>query len=192
MRRFNFITPKRIKRVRLLTPEEAAAHPAMPDEAWAKGHQAGYRSGMWAAELEARRTKAKAAAETALLTGKIQNLHQLLFSVAEEHLPYMMSEILSRILSHHQFTEEEIFNEIRSVIEQLKQASKIEIECNPTDMEMIKTRLEAIGASLPQSRIEWKENENLQPGEYILRSDLGEIDGRRLERMARVNSALCL
>jgi flagellar biosynthesis/type III secretory pathway protein FliH len=111
-------------------------------------------------------------------------------AVAVQNIPQLLLAALSRVMNHHRFTDEELGVEVEGLIREVSQSSSITIECSEENYETLKNRVETLGSSLTQGQIVWKMNPSLQNGEYVLQSDLGIVDGRRVARVSKVRLAL--
>lgn len=157
-------------------------------ENYDKGWEAGYKAATWKAELEAKQQSQQQAAEAAEWIKRLNSMHEELLKLVSTHLPQLLLCALSKVIQHHKFTDEEIFQEIQAMIQELSLAKSISIECSQEDMENLQKRLDSL--SLTQGQVQWTANPSFQSGEYVMQSDLGVLDGRRSTKIAHVHAAL--
>jgi len=187
MTSFNLALPKGIKTIGLEKFKTSSA--TFPD-AYQDGFTAGYQAGQWKAALEAQQQRELLAQQGQAVLQKMEKLHQELYSIVSQHLPQLLLAALSRVLQHHRFTDEELVREVQTLVKELAQADQISIECSPVDLALLKERVDGIGVSWTQGQLLWKENPLLQQGEFILQSDLGTVDGRRIAKINQVMLAI--
>ena len=72
----------------------------------------------------------------------------------------------------------------------MEQAGRISLECCAADAEGLADQLHI--AQIVPDNTKWslEVNETLQSGEFILKSDLGDVDGRHLSRIRQIHLAL--
>jgi flagellar biosynthesis/type III secretory pathway protein FliH len=160
------------------------------EEAYQRGFDAGYRAGQLVAEAELNAQSKVASDKISQLLSVVERLRDELGEVVISHLPQLLQIALMRVMEHHKFTTEEIQNEVESILKELALAKKIEIQCFEGDLKLLQEHMAKIGTSLTQAAIIWTVNKDLRAGEFILESDLGVFDGRRLTRAAQVQVAL--
>jgi flagellar biosynthesis/type III secretory pathway protein FliH len=192
MHSFSLAIPSKITRVSLVKTSQVRTKDASGDskEAYQKGFDSGYQAGLWQAQLEAEKQRNQLRSQVEHVLSNLNNLHEELKGIAVQNLPQLLLASLSRVMNHHRFTDEELGKEVEELIREVSQSSSIVIECSNEDHEALKNRVEILGASLTQGQIIWKTNPSLQNGEYVLQSDLGVVDGRRVARLAKVRMAV--
>ncbi len=170
---------------------ETPALPALSDEAFAAGHDAGYKAGQRLAAVEAAKAEELRKREIARVLASMSVLSEKYLDTATGHLGELLLLALDRIFVSNPYTAEDVAKEVGGLITEVRQSAKIRIECHPEDMTALQSAMDSSGASLVRdSRIEWVENPSLAAGEYLLESDLGTVDGRKLTRAAKVRTAL--
>ena len=187
----DIVMPIRIQRV------EKAAEPA-PDApggpsvqtVHARGYAAGYEEGKLRAEWEAAKQRQKDGARVQTLVTTLEKLHQEYEALLSEHLPDLVQNALHRVFRKHPFTTEEIGTEICALLHDMEQASRISLECAPSQIDDLRQRLAECETVPDESKWTLEINEGLHPGEFFLKSDLGDVDGRHLSRLKQIHLAL--
>lgn len=184
---FNIVLPQPLAKVVIqkAKPADQAA-----EETYRKAYEAGYRAGQLKAEYEAREEARNQGQKANELVEKLSQVHEEFFKITQQHLPQLVLAALTRVLQHHRFTDDEIYNEVGALLKDLSLAKSIAIECSRADMDELKQRLEAAGVALTQCQIQWTPNDEFQKGEYVIQSDLGVLDGRKSTRMSHIHAAL--
>jgi flagellar biosynthesis/type III secretory pathway protein FliH len=72
----------------------------------------------------------------------------------------------------------------------MEHAGRISLECCRTDAEDLADRLQVAQVVPNDTKWTLEANESLQPGEFILKSDLGDVDGRHASRIRQIHLAL--
>ena len=182
----DIVLPIRVKRI------EKSAVPALEagTENHAAGYAAGYEEGRLRAEWEAARQRQKDDERVQALLQKLQKLHAEYEGLLAEHLPDLIQGALSRVFRKHPFTTKEIGAEVIALLHDMEQAGRISLECCAADAEGLADQLHI--AQVVPDNIKWslEVNETLQSGEFILKSDLGDVDGRHLSRIRQIHFAL--
>jgi flagellar biosynthesis/type III secretory pathway protein FliH len=164
--------------------------PDLADGAHAAGYAAGYEEGKLRAEWEARREAQKQAARIKALTHALETLHQEYETLVGEHLPDLIQGALMRVFHHHPFTAAEVATEVSALLRDLEQAGRLTLECSPTEAEELQQRLADSGAIPDESKWTLQPSATLKPGEFLLKSDLGDVDGRHSSRIRQIHLAL--
>lgn len=180
--------PQRLKSASL--PAPGGTPPRNDATQHGAGFDAGYKEGRWRAELELRREREALRSQFQDRLSALGQIHENLLKLSQQHLPSLVLAATTRLLAHHRFTDEEIFNEVGALIGELGQASQVSVECNPQDLEALLSRVGELGLSGMNTTVAWKPNPSLRNGEFILTSDLGCIDGRRVSRLHQLRLAL--
>jgi flagellar biosynthesis/type III secretory pathway protein FliH len=181
----DIVLPMRVTRVE----KSAAAGPATAAPNGA-GFDAGYEAGRLRAEWEAAREREKNGARVRSLVAKLENIHREYEKLLEAHLPDLVQGALAGVFRKHPFTAAEIGAEIAVLLREMEQAGRISLECAPAEAEQLHQQLEEC-ESIP-SGLRWtlQANATLAPGEFLLKSDLGDVDGRHSTRIRQIHQAL--
>jgi flagellar biosynthesis/type III secretory pathway protein FliH len=182
----DIVLPIAIKRVE----KAPAAPPEVSDGTHAAGYAAGYEEGKLRAEWEARREAQKQAARVQQLIQALEKMHQEYETLVGEHLPDLIQGALQRIFRQHPFTVEEIVTEVSALLRDLEQAGRLTLECAPAEADELQRRLADSGAIPNESKWALQPNLSLKPGEFLLKSDLGDVDGRHSSRIRQIHHAL--
>lgn len=182
----DIVLPIRVKRIE----KSAAAALESNSENHGAGYAAGYEEGKLRAEWEAGRQRQQESARVQALMRTLENLHHEYEGLLAEHIPDVIHGALNRVFRKHPFTTEEISAEVSTLLRDMEQAGRIALECAPAEAEELQRRLEEC-ATVPDSA-KWTlaGNSALQPGEFILKSDLGDVDGRHSSRIRQIHLAL--
>jgi flagellar biosynthesis/type III secretory pathway protein FliH len=183
----DIVLPIRIQRVEKTDAPEADPR---EDQSHSAGFAAGYEEGRLRAEWEAARQRQKDSARIQALTKTLENLHHEFETLLAEHLPDLVQDALNRVFRKHPFTTAEIAAEICALLHDMAQANRIALECAPSQAEELRQRLAECETIPDESRWMLEENAGLHPGEFFLKSDLGDVDGRHLSRIRQIHLAL--
>ncbi len=164
----------------------AAIEEVLEDGYYAAGFREGRRQAL--AEVAAARAAETRSAQEALR--ELTEVLPHLIDLAEDSFPQLLLTALGRVFREHSFTQDEMAAEVGALLSEVSQAQAITIETAPADLQAMERRIDKLGLSLQQGRLRWKANPNLQPGEYVMQTDLGMIDGRRVSKMAQIRLAL--
>lgn len=107
-----------------------------------------------------------------------------------EHLPDLIHGALNRVFRKHPFTAKEIGAEVVALLRDIEQAGRISLECCAADAESLADELHIAQAVPDHTKWSLEINETLQSGEFILKSDLGDVDGRHSSRIRQIHLAL--
>ena len=182
----DIVLPIAIKRAE--KSPEAAPDPAAGTHA--AGYAAGYEEGKLRAEWEAHREAQKQAGRVQALVRSLENLHHEYEALVGEHLPDLIHGALQRVFRQHPFTAEEVTQEVAALLRDLEQAGRLVLECAPGDAHQLWQRLSDNGAIPDGSKWTLQPNAALKPGEFVLKSDLGDVDGRHATRLRQIHHAL--
>ena len=182
----DIVLPISIKRAEM----SPASAPEPSAETHAAGYAAGYEEGKLRAEWEARREAQKQAARVQELTHTLENLHKEYEALVGEHLPDLIHGALQRIFRQHPFTAQEIANEVAALLRDLEQAGRLTLECSPDEADELQQLLADCGAIPSDSKWTLQPSTTLKPGEFLLKSDLGDVDGRHSSRIRQIHLAL--
>ncbi len=180
----DIVLPIRVKRI------ERTAVESSPESSHTAGFSAGYEEGRLRAEWEAGRQRQKESERVQSLVRKLENLHHEYEGLLAEHLPDLIHGALNRVFRKHPFTPKEVSAEVIALLRDVEQAGRISLECCAADAEGLADELHI--AQVVQDNSPWKLeiNETLQSGEFILKSDLGDVDGRHSSRIRQIHLAL--
>jgi flagellar biosynthesis/type III secretory pathway protein FliH len=183
----DIVLPIRVQRVEKSTAPAADPADAVPR---ALGFDAGYEEGRLRAEWEAAREREKLNARVRGLVAQLETIHRGYEKLLEEHLPDLIHGALARVFRKHPFTAAEIGAEVAALLREMEQAGRISLECAPTEEKDLRRQLEEC-ESIP-SGLRWtmQGNATLAGGEFLLKSDLGDVDGRHSTRIRQIHHAL--
>jgi flagellar biosynthesis/type III secretory pathway protein FliH len=182
----DIVLPIAIKRAE---KSPAAATEPSP-ETHAAGYAAGYEEGKLRAEWEARKEAQKQATRVQSLVHSLETLHKEYEALVGEHLPDLIHGALQRVFRQHPFTAEEVANEVAALLRDLEQAGRLTLECSPAEAEELQLRLTDCGAIPNDSNWTLQPSDKLKSGEFMLKSDLGDVDGRHSSRIRQIHHAL--
>jgi flagellar biosynthesis/type III secretory pathway protein FliH len=182
----DIVLPITIKRAE----KSPAAAPEPSADTHAAGYTAGYEEGKLRAEWEARREAQKQATRVQSLVHSLENLHKEYEALVGEHLPDLIHGALQRVFRQHPFTAEEVANEVTALLRDLEQAGRLTLECSPAEADELQQRLVDCGAIPNDSNWTLQPSTTLKPGEFLLKSDLGDVDGRHSSRIRQIHHAL--
>ncbi len=183
----DIVLPIRVKRIeKSAVPAENATN----ETSHASGFAAGYDEGRLRAEWEANRLHRQERERVQKLVNKLETLHREYEALLAEHLPDLIQGALNRVFRQHPFTTKEIGAEIIALLRDVEQAGRISLECCAADAEGLADELHI--AQIVPDTAKWSLgiNETLQSGEFILKSDLGDVDGRHSVRIRQIRHAL--
>jgi flagellar biosynthesis/type III secretory pathway protein FliH len=182
----DIVLPISIKRVENAPP----APPEVSDVAHSAGYAAGYEEGKLRAEWEAHREAQKQATRIQQIVQTFEKMHKEYETLVGEHLPDLVQGALQRIFRQHPFTAEEVAAEVAALLRDLEQAGRLTLECAPAEADELQQRLADCGAIPTESKWSLQPNLSLKPGEFVLKSDLGDVDGRHSSRIRQIHHAL--
>ncbi len=142
------------------------------------------------AEWEAGRRRQKVNERAQSLMRTLENLHHEFEGLLAEHLPDLIQGALNRVFRKHPFTTEEISAEVIALLRDMEQAGRIALECAPAQADDLRRRLEECETVPNSSKWTLQANPGLNPGEFLLKSDLGDVDGRHSSRIRQIHLAL--
>jgi flagellar biosynthesis/type III secretory pathway protein FliH len=177
-------------RVRRIDKTDISAGSAPSGDTHSAGYAAGYEEGKLRAEWEAKRQRDQDSAKVQALLRTLENLHSEYESLLGEHLPDLIQGALNRVFRQHPFTPEELTNEVSALLRDMEQAGRIALECAPAEAEELSRRLQECNALPDDAKWSLEANPALRPGEFVLRSDLGDVDGRHSTRIRQIHHAL--
>ena len=183
----DIVLPIRVKRI------EKSAVPASTggdESSHGAGFAAGYEEGRLRAEWEATRQRQKDDERAQALLLKLQKLHAEYEGLLAEHIPDLIHGALNRVFRKHPFTTKEIGAEVVALLRDMEQAGRISLECCAADAEGLADQLHIAQIVPDDTKWSLEVNETLQSGEFILKSDLGDVDGRHLSRIRQIHLAL--
>jgi flagellar biosynthesis/type III secretory pathway protein FliH len=183
----DIVLPIRVGRVeKTVAPETAPTD----ETSHGAGYAAGYEEGRLRAEWEAKRLQMKESEKVQKLMATLENLHHEYESLLAEHLPDLIQGALNRVYRQHPFTSEEISHEVAALLIDMEQAGRISLECAPAQADQLRAQLEECDAIAETTTWSLQPNPSLILGEFILKSDLGDVDGRHSSRMRQIHLAL--
>jgi flagellar biosynthesis/type III secretory pathway protein FliH len=177
-------------RVRRIEQAAASATGALSPAPHGAGFDAGYEAGRLRAEWEARRNREQQDARIRALAAKLESVHHEYEKLLEEHLPDLVQGALARVFRRHPFTAAEIAGEIAALLHDMEQAGRISLECSPAEADALKAQLDEHDAMPTGLRWTLTANPSLASGEFLLKSDLGDVDGRHSTRIRHIHHAL--
>lgn len=181
----DIVLPIRIQRIEKIDADAKSA--AAPHDA---GFQAGYEAGRLRAEWEAKRERGQQDAKVRALVAKLEGVHHDYEKLLEEHLPDLIQGALSRVFRKHPFTAAEIGAEVAALLHDMDQAGRVTLECSPDEMDALRKELEEHDAIPTGLRWTLTANSSLVSGEFLLKTDLGDVDGRHSTRIRHIHHAL--
>jgi flagellar biosynthesis/type III secretory pathway protein FliH len=182
----DIVLPIRVKRI-----EKAALPTELGDEtSRGAGYAAGYEEGRLRAEWEGARQRKEEHERVQKLMRTLENLHTEFEGLLAEHLPDLIQGALNRVFRVHPFTTEEIATEVSALLRDMEQAGRIALECSPAETEELRRRLEACETNPDSAKWTLQTNPILAQGEFLLKSDLGDVDGRHSSRIRQIHLAL--
>jgi flagellar biosynthesis/type III secretory pathway protein FliH len=183
----DIVLPIRVKRIeKSAAPEDQATD----ETSHAAGYAAGYEEGRLRAEWEAARRQQKESEKVQKLMQTLENLHREYEGLLAEHLPDLIQGALNRVYRQHPFTTEEISHEVAALLIDMEQAGRISLECAPAQADELRAQLEGCEAIADSTKWNLQANPGLNLGEFILKSDLGDVDGRHSSRIRQIHLAL--
>ncbi|MDE1171497.1 MAG: hypothetical protein PW734_09870 [Verrucomicrobium sp.] len=167
-------------------PEVVASEETLYDGSY----DAGLREGRRRALQEMAAARAADQKEMQASLRQFDLVLQKLLEVAEKNLPELLLAALGRVFREHSFTHEEMAAEVSALVREVGQAQAISIEASQEEIGILERRLDKLGLALHHGRVQWRANPTLGKGEYVLQTDLGMVDGRRLSKLAQIRLAL--
>ena len=183
----DIVLPIRVTRIETL---DAAPTPAAADADYAARVESGYEEGRLRATWEASRERKKENERVRQLVESLEKLHGEYEKLLEEHLPDLIQRALTRVFRKHPFTAEEIASEVTALLQDMENASRLSLECSPVHVLQLRQKLEECESIPANAKWSLEGNSSLEPGEFLLKSDLGDVDGRHLSRVRQVQMAL--
>ncbi len=180
----DIVLPIRVQRIEKTA---ATTAPAAPSGA---GFDAGYEAGRLRAAWEAAREREQQNAKIRALVAKLESLHRDYEKLLEEHLPDLIHGALGRVFRQHPFTGAEIAAEVAALLRDMEQAGRISLECASAEADSLQRQLEEHDAIPTGLRWTLTGNASLASGEFLLKSDLGDVDGRHSTRLRQIHHAL--
>lgn len=185
----DLVLPIRVQRIeKLAVPAGDGA--ASVASAQGAGFEAGYEQGRLRAQWEGAREQEQQTARVRALVAKLDTLHADYSQLLEEHLPDLIQGALARVFRRHPFTAAEIGGEIAALLRETEQAGRLTLECEPAAEESLRRELAECDAIPTGLRWTLQGNAALQSGEFLLKSDLGDVDGRHSTRLRQIHHAL--
>ena len=181
------IVPVRVRKVEMTEPLSERAGDGASHKT---GFEAGYEEGRLRAQWEALRSRQQEKERLEKLVRTLESLHREFESLLSEHMPDLIHGAVNRVFRKHRFTAEEISGEVAALLCDMEQAGKIALECAPAEIVELSKRLEEYDLIPDRSKWTMDANPNLQPGEFVLKSDLGDVDGRHSSRIRQIRMVL--
>jgi len=183
----DMVLPFRVQRIEksdspVTEPGDETSHAA--------GYAAGYEEGRLRAEWEGKRLHLKESEKVQKLVQTLEHLHCEYEALLAEHLPDLIQGALNRVYRQHPFTAEEIGHEVAALLIDMEQAGRIALECSPAQTEELRRHLDECDAVADTTKWTLQPNPALHLGEFILKSDLGDVDGRHSSRIRQIHLAL--
>jgi flagellar biosynthesis/type III secretory pathway protein FliH len=183
----DIVLPIRVKRIETLAATEPRTE---ADATEAARIEMGYEQGRLRAEWEAERPRKKENDRVRQLVESLEKLHGEYEKLLEEHLPDLIQRALTRVFRKHPFTADEINAEVTALLEDMENASRLSLECAPVHVVQLRQKLEECESIPANAKWSLEGNDALEPGEFLLKSDLGDVDGRHISRIRQVQMAL--
>ena len=183
----DIVLPIRVQRVEKSVASETGPADSAPRDA---GFDSGYEAGRLRAEWEAARERDKQGQQVRSLVAKLENIHREYEKLLEAHLPDLIQGALAGVFRKHPFTAAENGSEIAVLLREMEQAGRISLECAPAEAEHLQRQLEDCEAIPSGLRWTLQANATLGAGEFLLKSDLGDVDGRHSTRIRQIHQAL--
>jgi len=183
----DLVLPFRVTRIE---KSETPASAPGDETSHAAGYAAGYEQGRLRAEWEGQRLHQQESEKVRKLMQTLENLHREYELLLAEHLPDLIQGALNRVYRQHPFTTEEIGHEVAALLIDMEQAGRIALECSPAQADELRRNLEECDAIADGAKWTLQANPGLRLGEFILKSDLGDVDGRHSSRMRQIHLAL--
>jgi flagellar biosynthesis/type III secretory pathway protein FliH len=186
--RLEIVLPAKVQRIKQV--EESA--PENESDHHGAGYQAGYEQGLLQAKWEMKRQRDGEAKDARRHIQKLESLHADFEKLVGEQLPDLIHGALDRVFRKHRFTPEEVSDEVSALMHDMAQAGRVSLECSPVDQVPLGELLRAHQNPAEPARFTIQGNPALKPGEFLLKSDLGNVDGRQLMRVRQITDALGL
>jgi flagellar biosynthesis/type III secretory pathway protein FliH len=183
----DIVLPIRVQRIEKSTL--AAPEPGN-ETSHAAGFSAGYEEGRLRAEWDAARLRQMENERVQALMRKLETLHHEYEGLLAEHVPDLIHGALNRVFRKHPFTTKEVGAEVTALLHDIQQAGRISLECCAADAEGLADELHVAQIVPDDTKWSLEVNETLQSGEFILKSDLGDVDGRHSTRIRQIRLAL--
>ncbi len=193
MNSFNVVVPTRIHRVsvrRRILPGPAQEGEVVEQMLYDGGFTAGYAAGQWKAQKEAVAAAKRQATDVDLVLKGLQSIQGELLEQAKQNFPPLLMAAIERVFKHHRISEEEVGSEIAALLKEVVHAQSICIESAPEELDRLQQTLERLGLMLQKGAHSWKANPTLKSGEFILQTDLGTVDGRKITKLNKIKAAL--
>jgi len=151
-------------------------------DAFNQGYQQGLMEGKQACESELNE-KMKLLEESIAKINNINDIFEEKILSIEKELISVALDIAKEVIQKEVSKESEqvAFNLAKSLMEEIKDATKIKIKVNPKDAEFLKDKFENVEI-IPDSAI--------KEGGVVIISDLGNIDAEVMERFKNVKEAI--
>jgi flagellar biosynthesis/type III secretory pathway protein FliH len=183
----DIVLPIRVKRIE---KSVARGDQGTDEDLHGVGYAAGYEEGRLRAEWEAGRRREQESEKVRKLMHTLENLHREYEGLLAEHLPDLIQGALNRVYRQHPFTTEEISHEVAALLIDMEQAGRISLECAPAQADQLREQIEQCEAIADGAKWTLQPNPGLNLGEFILKSDLGDVDGRHSSRIRQIHLAL--
>lgn len=184
---FNLVVPEPILSVEIRPTEVSEENPS---KVYKRAFNAGYQAGMLQARLEIEETKRKYAQQFEALFEQFGTLLPEWKNSVVDVLSELFMHAFEQLYATFRPSPENLAHEIKGFLNELTHAAQITIHLPPEELEAIQNLLKEVESSHQQGAIQWHGNPELEPGEFLLQSDLGQIDGRNITRLHRVRSIL--
>ncbi len=187
MAALEIVVPFHVKRI-----EKSAVPAALagPDAGQGNGFEAGYEAGQLRARWETDRQRQQDSVRVQGLVKALEKLRGEYEALLAEHLPELIQGALHRVFRSHPFTAAEIAGEVSALLREMEQAGRLSLECAPAEFAELKQLLEECATVPDSSKWTLESNSTLAKGEFLLKSDLGDVDGRHASRVRQIHLAL--
>jgi len=119
----------------------------------------------------------------------VASQHELLAKQLHEMIPELTMEAVARILAKTDFDRDMVLGIARDVLAEIEPSGEpVEIQLSPHDLDLMAGNEEDFRIKHPA--ISFRANAELQPGDCIVRSRFGVVDGRLATKLRTVESFL--
>ncbi len=154
------------------------------------GFMQGYSEGLAKAQVDSQvQLEAKIKASRAHWDAVAKSLNQFPRGVAQKYREQMIElafGAVRKILAATPVTREEVKAQIEQMLQSAEAASEIEVQLNPQDLEMLTNEDRTALMNDDISHLKWTANTAVPRGGCILRGEFGWMDGRRENRLNKL------
>lgn len=174
------------ERANKLIDEALAGVAKISEEARSLGYKDGLEAGRREASAEAEAILQKARDEAESIAAQAGEERQRILAGAKEDMISLTLAVVRRILRSEVLARPEAIGDmIKAALEKVRGQEEITVKVSTGDLPQVESRRGEWLADLPGTRsLEVKGEEGLGPGDFIIQTDQGYLDGR-LERQVR-------